>query len=289
MRPARPARISLASPQAVINDHGGDAAFWRGWALGELDPDVQAWVREQAKGNAALRKDLLSIEPSLVGSTKAAHAEVNNALEADRYLADGARLLPLYPGENGEEAITDIALIEGKPPGARSGGPPRKVRHWIGSGLFALLEEVEIALPAADEAAEGSRLLQHLAGPEALTRFRRLHDWLSAVRAQPADRALDRLLRDLAPRLFEKNADGYHCHLSFRLYLRARLQDYCERQGWLPVGPRFYDLTTAFAALSRERIGEVVRCEVEKLERRHQAESVGVSSGEVYTLLQQCA
>jgi hypothetical protein len=69
----------------------------------------------------------------------------------------------------------------------------------------------------------------------------------------------DRLLRSLASELFSQDGTHFRHRLSFRLFLRSRLQHYCRRHGWLPAGPRYRDLPSAFAALSRERIGDLVR------------------------------
>jgi hypothetical protein len=162
------------------------------------------------------------------------------------------------------------------PPSA--GGGPRKRRgadaevyRRIAGCLFQLLDAVGITPPARDEAGEATRLLQHLVGREALAHFRELSCWLHDTRARMAQAshptlytARDRLLLWLAPELFVTDGSRPRNELSFRLYLRNRLKEYCRRKGWRPAAR---DIDTAFRALDRERIGNIVRETVEEAAR----------------------
>jgi hypothetical protein len=146
-----------------------------------------------------------------------------------------------------------------------------EVYRRVGDSLFKLLAEVEIPLPARDEAGEATRLLQHLVGREAIVHFRALCSWLQSTRARmdlASDpsffAARDRMLLWLAPECFVTDGRRAHFELSFRLYLRARLKDYCRRKNWQPAGPRYRDLESAFRALDRQRIGDIVREAVEE-------------------------
>jgi hypothetical protein len=76
--------------------------------------------------------------------------------------------------------------------------------------------------------------------------------------------ARDRLLSWLAPECFATDDSRPRFELSFRLYLRARLRDYCRRKGWRPAAR---DLETAFRDLDRGRMGDIVRETVEEAAR----------------------
>jgi hypothetical protein len=267
--PRTPLRLEVrTTPQTIIAAHGGEAPFWLAWLRGELDADVQAWFRRQAEHDAALRKDLRSIEqPHGSGySTRAARAEVRNALEASNYLtesSDGQAELPrgLATFVEAEQTETDLALAgRGKDRKEAVGREVNQaeLRRRIRSGLFALLEEVEIQVPPDEEAREGTRLLEHLVGLPAVSKFLQLQR-LQQGAGLPHPPLRDRLLHALAPELFARGGEGFRYRLSFRLFLRSRLQHYCRQRGWLPGGPRYRDLPSAFAALSRERIGTRLR------------------------------
>jgi hypothetical protein len=92
-----------------------------------------------------------------------------------------------------------------------------------------------------------------------------------------------RLLRELAAPLFALDGERLRAQLSFRLFLRARLQHACRRRGWLPLGPRYRDLSSAFASLSRERIGTLVRG---VLAERELFQSAGVPCQQLAVLLE---
>jgi hypothetical protein len=168
-------------------------------------------------------------------------------------------------------------------PKKRRSAADTEVYRRVGRSLFQLLAAVDIPLPARDEAGEATLLLRHLVGREAIAHFRELAHWLDATRAR-LDRAgdptfyaaRDRLLLWLAPECFVTEGRRPHFELSFRLYLRARLKDYCRRKGRHPAGQR--DLETAFRALDRQRIGDIVREAVEEAARaEHEAPAlVGV-------------
>jgi hypothetical protein len=155
----------------------------------------------------------------------------------------------------------------------------------IGRSLFRLLEEVEVSLPPREETTEATRLLQYLVGDEAIRRFQELHHWLSSTRERmalaggpPFFVALDRLLLWLAPDCFLTTEQGPAHELSFRLYLRSRLKHYCRSKGLQPAGLRYPDLETAFRALDRDRMGEVVRDAVQQAAHADWPLSPGVAS-----------
>jgi hypothetical protein len=262
-------REAPTTPQAVLAAHGGELPFWLAWLRGELDADLQAWFRQQAEHDAALRNDLRSIEqPHGAGySTRGARAEVRNALEAGNYLTEASGGDPanlprgLAAFEEAEQTETDLALSgQGADRKEASGREANQaeLRLRIRSGLFALLEEVEIQVPPDEEAREGTRLLEHLVGLAAVSKFVQLQRLQLCAGLTPST-LRDRLLRALVPELFARDGEGFRYRLSFRLFLRSRLQHYCRQRGWLPSGPRFRDLPSAFAALSRERIGTRLR------------------------------
>jgi hypothetical protein len=263
--PAPRRREARATPQAIIAEYGGEIPFWLAWLRGELDADLQAWFRQQSEHDAALRNDLRCIEqPHGAGySTRAARAELRNALEAGNYLTeasgDDQADLPrgLAAFEEAGQTETDLALsgqgMDRKEAAGREANQA-ELRRRIRSGLFALLEEVEIRVPPDEEAREGTRLLEHLVGLPAVSKFVQLQRLQQCAGLAHAT-LRDRLLRTLAPELFAREGEGFRYRLSFRLFLRWRLQHYCRQRGWLPAGPRFRDLPSAFAALSHERIG----------------------------------
>jgi hypothetical protein len=139
---------------------------------------------------------------------------------------------------------------------------PGRVYRYLQQALFRLLEELELSLTKGAEAREATCLLRHLVGPESVSRFRGLTRWLETARDRAAAEdppALDRLLGWLTPELFERGPGGYARQPSFRLYLRALFRRYAEANNLTPSGPRHADLDDAFAGLTRERIGELVR------------------------------
>jgi hypothetical protein len=284
-------RDPRATPHAVVAAHGGEVAFWLAWLRGEVNAELQAWFRQQAEHDADLRNDLRSIEhPYGSGhSTRAARAELRNALEACNYLTEshgaGPSGLPSTLVEVGELTETDLVL--GQPGSDRENPAVREanqaeLRRRIRSGLFGLLEEVEIHVAPANEASEGTRLLEHLVGLPAVSKFVQLQQLQVCPRPSPP-LLRDRLLRAVAPELFAREGEGFRYRLSFRLFLRARLQHYCRERGWLPAGPRFRDLPTAFAALGRERIGALVRG---LLASRDVFQAVGVPCQQLGVLLE---
>jgi hypothetical protein len=274
---SRPKRDRLATPQAVIDDHGGEVQFWLAWINGELEAELQTWFRQQAAQDAVLARDLRSVEQSAGGSfsTQAARELLGAALEGHGYLVEAG---------GSEQGFTDIAVTEdmNDATDTDSGEPSREfsdaidddgggtaepqARRVLRPALFGLLEAVEVPVPA-DEVNEGSRLLTELVGPQAVERFRRLEATVQTIRRRAAEErppALYRVLRGVVPELFE--TVRFREGLSYRLYLRARLKHYCRGRSWRPTGPRFSDLTTAFDALTRERIGLILQQLAEPVE-----------------------
>jgi hypothetical protein len=253
-------RLPLATPGAVIEDHGGDIAFWLAWIIGELDGGVQTWFRRQAKQARELADDLGSIEQPVgrTFSVRAARELIASALESYNYLVASSCGQP-----DKAEEFSHVARHDADPSalgGSRQapGGQPHS-RCLLRPALFALLEAVEIPVPAADQVSEGSRLLTELVGWEALQHFQHLESTIGMVYRRAVEErppALYRVLRELVPDL--SNVERSRQRLSYRLYLRARLKLYCRQRGWQPAGPKYHDLNTAFAALDRRRLGEII-------------------------------
>jgi hypothetical protein len=225
---------------------------------GDLSAHAQLLRRAEARLRQALagRRDLLrALGPERLGQfLREEHPGAGT---------NGRASGPFSPPPPGEAARTK----------RRPAGDP-EVYQRVSRSLFQLLNEIEIPLPARDEAGEATRLLRHLVGREALAHFRELTCWLHAARGHldlagdPSFYAArDRLLLWLAPECFLTDGRQPRFELSFRLYLRARLKDYCRRKGWAPAGPRYHDLETAFRALDRQRIGDIVREAVEEAAR----------------------
>lgn len=267
-------KANLTTPQAVMSDHGGELTFWLAWLSGELVDDLCDWFRLQAHTEAALRKDLASIDQP------AAREQLRNALEATNYVTprDGVRKAGVEPltgfalkDEEDSDTLVDQA---GTALSWNDVYPPyredhqRELHRRVSGSLFLLLGEVEVPLPV-DEAGEATILLHHLVGRPSIDRFRQLDRWLNEARRQVETSlllALDRVLHWLTPELFQSDREGFCYHLSFRLFLRFRLKDYCKQRGWRPAGPRYQDLSTAFANLHRERIGQIVYQAIEESE-----------------------
>jgi hypothetical protein len=169
---------------------------------------------------------------------------------------------------------------------AEEGPAPNRV----GLVLFRLLDEVGVALTPRAEVAQASALLKHLVGRPAVAHFQGLSEWLTEARARMdlAGRpvfypALDRLLLWLAPECFLTDGRRPLYALSFRLFLRSRLKQYCQQQGWLLKGKRATEAEAAFARLSRERIGALIR---EALSNLSPAEAADIEPAKPLQLLQ---
>ena len=134
----------------------------------------------------------------------------------------------------------------------------------------------------------GHVIYSHKAHAQAAERQARLDRWLNEARlhsAAGAAVALDRVLHWLVPELFAADRAGFCQHLSFRLYLRGRLKDYCRKRELKPAGPRYHDLETAFAHLERARIGQIVYQAIEETAEPG-LEEAKVSSRQVLQWLQ---
>src|SRR5262245_14633953 len=223
----------LLTLQAVIEDHGGALTFWLAWIHGEVEPQVQDWVRTLAGQDSELRRDLDSVDaPAARNSLRyalQAHdllAEATRPSVGRRHFEGGKSLTASVMDEDPSE-LTDLAGPEGR----HREGEGMRPAIWalVRRALFALLDEVEIRVPAATQAREGSALLAHLAGREAVRAFRKLHsriEKLRRVRAENHPPLLSRLLGELTPNLFVAGDKGFRYHLSYRLYLKARLGDW---------------------------------------------------------------
>lgn len=239
--------------RAILADYGGEGPFFVAWVRDQVDPAVVRWFWAAARNDPRLRADLESLTPR-----RQARKEYRTALELTNYLTEAAR-----PGlAEEEDSITALTMAAEPAYPARPASPRDELWRRIRQGLFQLLAAVDIDLPASVEVREGGRLLRHLAGPEPVERFAELTGWLDRMRqrvAQECAPALVRMLCWLAPDLFVRDDAGYHYRLSFRLYLRERLRDWCERADWRPAGWRYVTLDEAFESLDRSKIGELVR------------------------------
>jgi hypothetical protein len=285
-------RANLATPQKVMREHGGELSFWLAWLSDDLDADLKAWFRRLTGPDPRLRRDLEAID------APGGPEQLRHTLEATNYLAprDPSAPLTLPPADSLTSfAVKDSAAGKQRPGTAafllnlaadRSG--PRELYRRVSQSLFQLLEEVEIGLPpGGGDVLEAARLLYHLVGPEPVEHFRQLHRWLQDMRrraANPNPDTLARLFQWLTPELFATDKGEPRYQLSYRLFLRGRLKDYCRQHGWKPQGPRFHDLDSAFNHLQRERIGEIVRQAVQQL-NDEQPEWAGFSSHHALELL----
>jgi hypothetical protein len=272
-------------------------------ALAELADDERDLLFAQWQKRDAFKASLLRVflpeqdRPPPRGELSESARRVRRAEERLRQLFGEQRpslralgpeaLWQLLADEYGE--LTPAAAA----PKKRRSAAETEVYRRVGRSLFQLLAAVDIPLPARDEVGEATLLLRHLVGREAIAHFRELAHWLDATRGR-LDRAgdptfyaaRDRLLLWLAPECFVTDGRRPHFELSFRLYLRARLKDYCRRKSWHPAGQR--DLETAFRALDRQRIGDIVREAVEEAARaEHEAPAlVGVPLAQALQWLQ---
>jgi hypothetical protein len=261
-------------------------------AIERLNDDERCLLFAQWQGRDACRESLLRVLSSeddqppargeiseQAGRVRRAEAHLRQALGDRRELIRQIGPQSLwqilaedYTGAptNGRGAAPPLPPTAGGGPRKRRGGDAEVYRRIAGS-LFQLLAAVDIPLPARDESGEATRLLQFLVGREALAHFRDLSSWLHDTRARMSQAshptfytARDRMLLWLAPELFVTDGSRPRFELSFRLYLRNRLREYCRRKGWRPAAR---DLDTVFRALDRERIGNIVREAVEEAAR----------------------
>jgi hypothetical protein len=260
-------------------------------AIDQLTADERCLLFAQWQGRDACRESLLRVllpaedQPPTrgeiseqAGRLRRAEARLGQALGERRDVLRRLGPQRLWQIVSEDYATTPTNGRGAAPPIPKGESGPRKRRgtdagvyRRIAASLFQLLAAVEIPLPARDESGEATRLLQHLVGRAALAHFRDLSSWLHESRARTAlaghptfHTAHDRLLAWLAPECFATEGQQPRFDLSFRLYLRARLRDYCRRKGWRPPSR---DLESAFRTLDRERIGDIVRETVEEAAR----------------------
>jgi hypothetical protein len=262
-------------------------------ALGQLTEDERHLLFAQWQGREGYKESFLRVllpednQPPTRGELSDSARRLRRAEGHLRQaLGDRRELLKALGPEQVRQILSEEYLgpaTNGPAPAPAAGRASRKKRRSagetevyrrVGRSLFKLLAEVEIPLPARDEAGEATRLLQHLVGREAVGHFRELAGWLHETRARldlaghpEFYAARDRLLLWLAPDCFVTDGRRPHFELSFRLYLRARLKDHCRDKSWRPAGARYRDLETALRALDRQRIGDLVREAVEEAAR----------------------
>src|SRR5262249_2950803 len=121
-------RASLATPEAVMNAHGGELTFWLAWLSDELKPELCDWFREQARQDPGLRKNLESIDQ------QSAREQFRSALEATNCLT------PRWGPRSGEEEpLTNFAVSDtgAEAPPTRSLPPDRpETTRGEGPALF---------------------------------------------------------------------------------------------------------------------------------------------------------
>jgi hypothetical protein len=135
-----------------------------------------------------------------------------------------------------------------------------QLRRRVAEAVFPLLEEVGIEVDASRQSEKGTLLLRELVGRESLGRFHELKHWLDNVRVGSIFELPMLLLQSVAEELFETTADGeYRRRLSFRLFMRSRVADFCRKEGWQPSASSGHaGLEAALASLTRARIGEML-------------------------------
>lgn len=242
--PVEPVRL-------CFDAYGGEYSFYLAWVRRRVSAGIRQRFRELAAGDAKLQTDLDSLDrPGAVEEYRAA-LEMTNYLTRDHPLT-------------GEESITALSLAPEERSWVSEDNPsPRgQLRKLVRDALFDLLAEADLKVPPALEVRTAGEALSYIAGPEAVQRFSTLNDRLEQMRRrseQTQPTALVRLLRTLSGDLFALEEGRYRYRLSFRLFMKGRLHDWCERAKYRPTGRRYRTLTEAFAALDRERIGELVR------------------------------
>lgn len=239
------------SVRLVQSDYGGEGPFYVAYLRRRVAGAVRRRFRELAANDPLLQADLDSVEqPGAVEDYRTA-LELRNYLTPDSPLSE-------------EESITALSLAPEQRTWVEEGEPPPRVelRQLVRDALFDLLREADIEVDAYLEVPRACEALAYVAGPDAVERFARLNQWLEAMRRRTEESrppALVRTLCWLAPDLFARDGDHPATRLSFRLYLRDRLHTWCEQVGLRPTGQKYQTLTEAFAALDRDRIGELVR------------------------------
>jgi hypothetical protein len=243
---------------AVLADYGGEGPFYRAWVRRQVDPLVRRRFRELARNDVRLHADLESV------SHPGARTDYRTALELTNYLTTSPPA-----GQREEDSLTALSLLPEQDAKRRSDAlppsPRGELRRQVREALFQLLSSVDIGLSPTRETHGASALLGYLAGPGAVKRFEELNQWLERMRrraTEPEPPALVRMLRWVASDLFERDGDAYGYRLSFRLFLRDRLRDWCQQEGLRPRG-RYQSLGEAFALLDRARIGDLVRSAAE--------------------------
>ncbi len=239
---------------------GGEAAFWRDWALGRLPPELMDWFRRHAAN--VLIED-----------------EVREADAALAQRADRRRPFDSPEGRRRERMVLEALAFAVEVPGPitelATGGAleAEELRRRFAEALFHVLEhDLDIARESwagESEAAVGTEVLRVVfstlvpGAADAPPSFVEIARELKALRersrdAGPAD-PTEAALRDLAgPLLLRSSEGGYRLEPSFRNYLRARLREACLRQGWQPrPGGKFKNLDAAFDALTRHRVLQV--------------------------------
>jgi hypothetical protein len=129
-------------------------------------------------------------------------------------------------------------------------GNTYELQDRISGIVIRLLDALDIQ-PRGDNAALlDEMLLRHLVGSEALANFHDLGRWLREFREhwQEDSISLKRLIVWVMPRLVAPDGcDGYTHHLSFRLFLRQRLGQFCRDHNLSPIGG---DLRPSLARLT---------------------------------------
>jgi hypothetical protein len=241
----------------LVADYDGELPFWNAWVMGDVSPRVKQAFRAEAKSRPALQADLESIERKKGArfTTEHAQAYLRNALEAVVYLTD-------KPAPWDLEGVPDITEVAFTPTDEAEAA----LAAWVRSAVFPLWSELDLPEPRPeDESRFGSEVYRALVSGPQINRFLELDNWLIDIREwcmEANPRALERLLRWLAPKLFEASHQSPHqfqYRLSYRLMLRATLKHYCRRNGIRPTGRKHPDLEIAFDRLSFERMGVLLK------------------------------
>ena len=131
--------------ESYHKDHGGERQFWLAWLRNEVSDEVRLAYRrlvtELAEGgDPQWLRDIENLEGN------AAQADFDTAIEVGTYLVDAP------PGdETGSALAGELVPLEQR----------------IRTGIFDLLNDLAVQVPAGGETAIGSELVRHLTGQPA--------------------------------------------------------------------------------------------------------------------------
>jgi hypothetical protein len=230
--------------EMLHRSQGGEFQFWSLVVTGRMAPSILEKYRQTAqelahRGQERRVRDLTSLEED------GARRDFVTALEVGSCLADSR-----------QGRITRCVADKDR----------KTVYELVHAGILDFLDAAGVVLPPGREAHIGRRLVDHLTGPAALDRFRRLLDWLAQLRRRHESQvasgewvpARHALIGRLVSHAFARDDSGaYRYCLSFRLFLRYRLFRICKKQHWPCRASR--GLRRSFMMIDREDIGTIFK------------------------------